>query len=375
MLWFFTGLAALYLFIQLSYLYHWSKLQGIDPDSSFHPQTFVSVVIPARNEAEHILECIQSVTRQEYPTDLFEVIVVDDFSEDGTGDIVKDRIGPNVHLLQLSKANSQGGKKNALTAGIAQAKGDWIVTLDADCVMQSDCLRSSVYAYEIADAQIITGAVLIPKSKGVLEKFQSYELAGLMLITGSGFQSGIHHLANGAFLSFSKDAFQQIGGYKKNVSYASGDDMFLMEAISKKYPEQIFFLKSESALVTTHAEKDWRALISQRLRWASKNKGLANHKISFIWGFIWVYAVSLLITLGLSFSQPKVYLYGFLIMALSKFMADWLLIFVAMKFYRKPFSILGFLTSEIYQTSYIILIGLYRLAGLENYKWKGRTTQ
>jgi glycosyltransferase involved in cell wall biosynthesis len=369
------SLAGLYLIMQVSYWYYWNRLPDIRVDKGFEPQTNITVVIPARNEANNISDCVESVLSQQYPIDKLEVIVVDDHSSDGLQKYVQSLFGDQVQYLSLEAANLPGGKKNALEAGFNEANGDWMITLDADCQMKGDCLKTSAFAYEKMDAQIITGAVLIEEVKDPFESFQSMEMAGLMLITGSGFSSGWYHLANGAFLSFSKKAFKSEGGYSAHSAYASGDDMFLMESIAEKSPERVFFLKNRDARVITKAEGEWKSFIKQRTRWASKNSGLKNQRITWIWGFIWIYNLILISSFIGSFLYFRIFIVSFIVLLSAKMAGDMLILKAATDFFKSPFKGLHFLIAEFIQIGYVLRVGIARLAGKKEYQWKGRKVQ
>jgi cellulose synthase/poly-beta-1,6-N-acetylglucosamine synthase-like glycosyltransferase len=85
-------LSAFYVFIQTKYTRGWKALPEWKIPENYVPKTRISVLIPARNEAENIRICIESIYHQNYPKSLFEIIILDDFSEDETANIVLDLI-------------------------------------------------------------------------------------------------------------------------------------------------------------------------------------------------------------------------------------------------------------------------------------------
>ncbi|MEJ7914300.1 MAG: glycosyltransferase, partial [Chitinophagaceae bacterium] len=93
---------------------------------------FISVVVPARNEAENILFLLRSLSLQSYSQENFEIIVVDDFSTDNTALHVSQCSLPNIRLIQPSVAAASSSKKRAIEAAIICAKGELIVATDAD---------------------------------------------------------------------------------------------------------------------------------------------------------------------------------------------------------------------------------------------------
>ena len=117
-----------------------------DQNPGLQPRVFITVVIPARNEEKKIGACLDSMKAQTYPTHLFEVIVADDFSTDNTTGIVASFPGGNTRCIQLKDFIKEGSinsyKKKAIELAIDEAKGDLIVTTDADCIVPPGGLNS-----------------------------------------------------------------------------------------------------------------------------------------------------------------------------------------------------------------------------------------
>src|SRR5665647_358261 len=117
---------------------------------------FISVIIAARNEEKNIGNCIESIINQTYPAHLFEVIIVDDNSTDSTPAIVNSFEQNNIRVFKLNdfteneKLNSY--KKKAVETAISVAKGNLIVTTDADCIVQSEWLQTIASCYEESSA-------------------------------------------------------------------------------------------------------------------------------------------------------------------------------------------------------------------------------
>jgi len=78
-------------------------------------------------------------------------------------------------------------------------------------------------------------------------------------------------LCNGANLGFLKADFVDLGGYSGNDHLASGDDIFLMEKFRREFPGRVLFIKNPDVIVKTKPSATWRAMISQRIRWAAKS--------------------------------------------------------------------------------------------------------
>ena len=121
------------------------KYKKDDPQNNTYP--FVSVIIPSRNESQSIMRCLECLKNQSYPSNKFEIIPVNDGSEDGTDKILNQmaendlRIKP-VHITVTHRENK--GKIHAIDNGIQNAKGNIIITTDADIWMEPNWMGHMV---------------------------------------------------------------------------------------------------------------------------------------------------------------------------------------------------------------------------------------
>ena len=116
----------------------------------------VSIIIPARNEEENIVSCLDSIKDISYPADKWELIVVDDRSEDATFRIAKayeDKI-QNFKVLRI-KYKAPSPKKYAIETAIKEASGDIIFTTDADCMPQKEWISEMVKYFNPGTAMVI----------------------------------------------------------------------------------------------------------------------------------------------------------------------------------------------------------------------------
>ena len=259
------------------------------------PLTKFSVIIPARNEAANIEACIAGILAQNYPIHLFEIVVIDDFSEDETAQLVL-KIAEqhnNVRLLQLkdysNNENIVAYKKRAIEIAIAEATGDWMVTTDADCNVSSNWLATYDAYIQEHDCVMVAAPVAYTNTGSFLSIFQVLDFISLQGITAAAVASGSHTLCNGANLCYSKNAFESVGEFSGIDHLPSGDDMLLMHKMKKSYPGKIGYLYAQDAVVTTAPSATLGLFIQQRIRWASKASGYQD-KIIF-WILLLVYLV------------------------------------------------------------------------------------
>ncbi len=371
------GLAAFYVFIILRYLYGWRMLPEWQIPEGFQPKTKVSILIPARNEAGNILACLESISRQSYPTPLFEVIVLDDHSEDDTFFLVKNfsQTRTNVRIVRLSdfvkSGDTQSFKKKAIETGISLATGELIVTTDADCIVQQNWLALLVSFFEKKQAKFIAAPVNFYREKNLLERFQSLDFLGMMCVTGAGIHLRTNQMCNGANLAYPRQVFHEVGGFEGIDHLASGDDMLLMQKIAARHPDGIYFLKNQNTTVFTQAKPDWKSFLSQRLRWATKSASYQDWRVTAILGMVFLFCWAIVL------SPLAVVFFGWKMSALAatlflvKTIADYFFLGEMARYFRRQDLMKSFLASQLLHLAYIVCVGT--LANLiKRYEWKGR---
>jgi cellulose synthase/poly-beta-1,6-N-acetylglucosamine synthase-like glycosyltransferase len=338
----------------------------------------ISVLVPARNEEENIGSCLQSLAAQRYPRDRFEVIVIDDHSTDGTADIAKGFAGLPVRYLSLAAIPAAetvtAHKKFAIETGIGIATGELIVTTDADCVFDPGWLLTLVACYEERGAKFIAAPVRIggaagPGQHSLLGIFQTLDFITLQGITGAAVYKGIHSMCNGANLAYAREAFYEVGGFKGIDHIPSGDDMLLMHKIFLRYPDQVFFLKSRDAIVSTRPETRWKEFFHQRIRWASKADRFDDKRI--FWVLLLVYFVNLLF-LALAIAAGWDSWWGFLLLVLlvAKTMVEYPFVADVAGFFGQRRLMGYFPLLQPLHIGYTLIAGW--LGNFGSYRWKDR---
>jgi len=260
-------LLALQLFVLLNALKH---LLGHDelPTAALSHAPFISVIVPARNEADHIRALLDDLRAQDYPTDRFEVIVVDDGSEDSTQAQVHPSAQPSVRLLELMGA---AGKKAAIELGVSNANGDIIVITDADGRCGPLRLKSVAQAWRSATFDLLLMPIAVRSDNSFLQELQANEQAGFMAVAIASARAGNALIGNGANMAFRRSTFQLLDGYDGNRQFVSGDDMFLLRKMQMAN-KTVICLAVPEVVVHVPAASSWKSFLDQRLRWAGKMK-------------------------------------------------------------------------------------------------------
>lgn len=368
--WTVAVLTILYALLLMAYRYWFGRLKTFEPDSLKNENIHFTVVIPARNEAGNIKACVDSILAQDYPLESFEIIVIDDFSEDDTAFIVK-AIGhdfPNVHLLKLADYFKPGEmnsfKKKAIEKAVSQAKGQWIVTTDADCIIPKQWL--TLYnAYILKNKPVFVAApVMFIKESGILNEFQVLDFLALQGITAAAVGAGKHSMSNGANLAFEKSAFIAVGGYQGVDQIASGDDMFLMHKMKVTLSNRIGYLFHPGAIVLTKAMGSWKDFMMQRIRWSSKARYYDDNSIFWVLLLVYLYNFSFLVLLLVGDYS------SLLITIAFKIFFELFFLQPVTHFYKMPGQLRYFPLYQPLHILYTLIAGLF--GQVKTYTWKGR---
>lgn len=329
---------------------------------------FISVLIPFRNESRWISKLLDSLMQQDYPAELWELIMVDDHSLDSGPVLVKkalQEISAKTHFVRMEKGS---GKKQAMAEGVALAQSEWILATDADCSFESGWLRSFGEIIATEEAGMICGPVLYHKgSKGWLAAFQKFEQSILMYIGRASLLAGRPFLANGANMAFKRSYF--IKADLKEEYTASGDDIFLLHHIKQKDPDKILFNDAEAALVRTPPKRSLLRLLDQRLRWASKSRYYQDSD-SLKYGLAIALANGVLLFALSLFLFDFLDIWSFLSLALIKLVVDAIIFFRARNYAELTHPQWSFLLIFVCYPFYAI--GMALLSLLYKPRWKGR---
>jgi len=362
----------LYALVMIILSYGWFSL-GDFKTSKKKSYVKVSIVIPARNEEKSIVNCLNDLKNQKFPSDLMEVIIVDDASIDLTPDIVnqfmKDNPLMQIRLLSMpEEAGMVAFKKRAITSAIEVSTGDLILTTDADCRFGTKWVSTIVNFYETHNAKLILGPVRFFNEKTWFQRIQSLEFLGLIASGAASVTIDKPIMCNGANMAYEKELFLALEGYSGNDTFASGDDIFLMHKI-RKANERIGFLKHADAFVNTLAKPTLKEFLEQRIRWVSKSKGYSDFNTIFVAIVVYLFNLILLVEFIVGFFNPIFfYLFGFSFIV--KLVVDFPMTASISSFAQRSSLLLHFVPVQIINVFYIVLVGF--IGNFVSFDWKGR---
>jgi len=360
-----------FLYVQLimRFTFGWFSLDSTsEPYQPIPLNTFISVIIAARNEEHFIIGCLEAISLQNYPRDLFELIVVNDHSMDATETDVTGFIEKHPGLsIRLLNATGEG-KKNAIAQGIQAARGILILVTDSDCTMSHQWIKSFASAYEKTSARCISGPVKM-EGKGIFASLQGLEFMSL-IVSGAGSIGGrMPVMCNGANFCYEKSAFESVGGFDGNERYTSGDDVFLMLKISKRYGVgAVTFLKDRGAIVITAAQTDVRSFLKQRLRWTSKSPGYKDFGVLLT--ALSVLLINFMILISVVIGLLSGNWQPFWLISTSKLIIDLPLLITIASFMKQKRLLWYYLPVQIILPFYVVFTAIGGV--VSNVSWKGR---
>jgi len=324
-----------------------------------------SVIVAARNESRRILPLLESLKGLDYPLEKYEIILVDDASQDDTAAIMEQHgLGKgNWQVLKLeTKSEALPGKKNALHTAIKKARGQIIAVTDADCTVPAGWLKALAAAFN-KNTLMVLGHSRIKKQPGRLNAWLRMDnlFSGIMIALPA--RLGFPNSSVGRNMAYRKDAYLESGGYPQLSAFASGDDVHLTELFRRRLNGEIRFAAGKDITTETLPPAGKADLFQQQVRKNSKllQKSAGSVMISLVifaahialYGAPWIFGLS-----------PEIWLSALAAKAGVETIA---LKFFATKLDEKC-SMAGLLIFALLYPLYVIFFGL--LGSARRYRWK-----
>jgi hypothetical protein len=333
-----------------------------------------SVLIAARNEAENLPQLLRDLAAQTLPAAQFEVLIADDHSTDDTAALVTAAAQATVFTLRLiAMPTGATGKKAALLAAQQAARAPWLVCTDADCRPGPGWLAA--YAALLAqqpETNFISGPVLLTGPDTWFMTLMGLEFAGLVGVGAACLARQSPTMCNGANLAYRRTAFEAVNGFADHAHLASGDDEFLLHSIHARFPGTARFLFDAAAIVRTAAPPTLRALLRQRVRWASKwahYRSAAPQRLALL-----VLGANVALAVGVVAALNWPGLWSWVAgAAVLKLGGDVRLLLPVLTFLGRRRWLAGLLPLQLLYAPYALAVGLAGRRG--GYEWKGRAVR
>ena len=347
------------------------KESALQTDSA-SPEVFVTVICAVRNESENISNILNDLVNQNYPTNLLEIIIVDDHSDDNTYQVTEEWEKKCGMVSLLS--NHGEGKKEAIQHGVRHARGELILFTDGDCRTGKNWIRAFVSHYLNHHASVMAGPVILTADKNttnlqeVFYGLQALEFASLIASGAGSMGIGRPVMMNGANMGVSRKAMTAVTDLKADRS-PSGDDMFLLQTIKSMRSHKIHFIKTREALVKTRPAQTLKQFLSQRIRWTSKGRLYRDPDIIITGAVVTFFNMVLVGILIAAIFQP-VSLFYYIIGLLFKFTVDFPLLYFYSDFYDMKANLKYLPILIPFYPLYVVMVFL--LGSIIPFSWKGR---
>lgn len=370
-------LASAYVWLIHFYVKGWLKTPQQNLDKSLAPTEAFTVVISVRNEEDNIENCLNSILKQNYPRQLYEIIVINDFSTDST----LKKISPfenRVKLIKLSEHLPQEranfpNKKTAITMAVNMAKNPLILCADGDCEYGENWMLSIEQFYKKYKKDFIAAPVDYIFDNTWLFNFLEMDLVAMMGVTAGSIGQKKPVMASGANMMFTKAVFKEVNGYEGNEEIPSGDDVFLMQKVFINNEKAVGFVKNTEAIAFTIAPHTFTEFLNQRIRWTSKSTNMIDVKVKVVLVFNYLFYLALFLNFFvLPFFNIAFLVFG-VVMMVFKLIIDTLFFTNILAFFNKSKLLKWMLPIEILHIFYVSVMGVLALVG--TYKWKGRTVK
>ncbi|MBT5859302.1 MAG: glycosyltransferase [Flavobacteriales bacterium] len=376
----FLFLLLLFLYTRLFFFYT-KSWKEIKIPSEKNNSDYISVIVACRNEEKNISNLIEDVKSQCFDENRFEMIVVNDHSEDGTLKILNYESEKWNNLRIINLDNKVFGKKNAIKEAAKIAKGEIIICTDADCRVGENWIQTMSDYFTNTDCKFVSASIFYKEQNSLFSKYQMLEILSLVSTSGAAINRKKATICNGANLAFRKKEYLEIPDDEFNNFRT--DDVSLLHYFKKNFTNSISFSKQKEAIVSTSESPTFLSYLSQKLRWISTSKSLKDRDTILVSLLVYCMNFLMILTIFLFlYFFPKnsygdyseiVVIFSFLLLIyLTKFISDYLFLKSVLSFFDKrnlliylfPFTLINAVfTVVIVPLSFIIPV-----------KWKGRKT-
>ena len=326
------------------------------------PLPFTTVVIAARNEEDNLPSLLDDLVNQKIDKNEFEVVIANDRSTDKTEEIINEYSNKYkfIKVIHIIKKSEMAPKKYALESAINESKGEIILATDADCRVTSDWATSMASLVSQTD-KVVIGYSRIWGQNSLIHKIQQIDFLGIMAANGGLLTNGIVCSGSGQNLGYKKKDFFNIGGFEEVKHRESGDDMYIVQKISKI--KGATFNYDKNSFVTTLPKNSLSSFINQRIRWSSNSKLTLFTSPLFFLFLTSAFLANVNILISLLFSLNTL-----IILIVVKFLLELLVLNIGSKLFLTRLSFFSYIVWNLTQPIYILTVSIGGLT--DRFTWK-----
>lgn len=358
----------LLIFSGIYFSIHFFLLKGMknlcrsELQQELHP---ISIIVAARNEETVIHALLESLINQDYPSDKFEIIVVNDRSTDSTAAVIESFIvrSSKIRLINIeSNFSDMPSKKNALRNGIAQSTYEILAFTDADCIVSKHWLKEISKQYSSTVGVVAGYSPYIDDSINSFLKYEEYKNS---LYAASAVELKKAFMCTGRNFSYRRSVYNEVNGFEAIKGSISGDDDLFLQLVRKKTEWDIRYMITPESFVHTIPPKSFSQFVNQRTRHVSAS---TYYPLQIKAGYSFVHSFHLCIILGF-FYAPFISLIALLV----KFNIDAVFIVNGESIFQEKFSLFEFVIDESLLVAYSF--GIAPLGFVRTFDWKGSSNQ
>lgn len=225
----------------------------------------VSVIICAKNEYHNLVRFLPRVLEQDYPQ--FEVIVVNDASDDDTFYLLRELSDKYAHLKVVhikENLNFFTGKKFPLSLGIKSAQYEQLLLADADCIPAGPNWISTMQSAFTGNTEIVLGYGAYLPQRGLLNKIIRYDTLQVAMQYMSLALSGMPYMGVGRNLAYHRSLFYNAGGFVQHYKLISGDDDLFINSVATKSNTRV--QPDPEAFTYSKPKQTWGSWLRQKRR-------------------------------------------------------------------------------------------------------------
>lgn len=330
----------------------------------------VSIIVPARNEAEVLQRTLESLFQQDYAGD-WDIIVVDDRSSDGTAQILRQLsvFHSRLRFVRVTDINPRSPKKNAIALGISASKGEIVVTTDADCVYHQSWLRSMI-SHMTDNTGVVAGLTVFDlpiKPVPVWQKIQWLDFIAQQFLAAGAAGAGIPSSCNGSNLAYRRTVYREISGFGHSADLVSGDDVLFAQRVSKRTAWKVVYAIDSESIVRSLPVLTIRDMFHQRIRWASKGLAYRRRMSAFLFGLYGYYLMWIAAPIVAMLAPQSIP--ALVAIAAWKTASDYSLLRVGCRIFGQKDLLRYFVPFTVL---HVVLSPVFGIAGLfVPYRWKG----
>lgn len=225
-------------------------------DADLLPAT---ILVPAFNEQDNVVETVQSLLNMDYPKDRLTVFAIDDGSTDNTWNVLQQF--KNHPQVQIFHKKNDGGKYTALNYGLERVTTPIVGCLDSDSYVEPNALREVMLTFATTNASVVIPSMLVAKNNTLMRRMQKVEYEAQIYLKKMFDHLRALYIAPGPFSIFRKEVFDKLGPYKEAYHTEDCEIGLRVQANGLRIAHAV------NAVVYTHGPAGFGALLRQRLRW------------------------------------------------------------------------------------------------------------